>query len=244
MNEISIRDTFAKSWTIVKSNIALFSAVTFVVLALQIAISFFEQNNELSPLSGIVSLVGFVLSFAVGICTTSALIKVARDEKPALRLLKVSEMQVLRYIVVTILLTLAMILSAIPLLITLAIFFVIGGSVGNFDFNSGGFIIGLILAIAVIAYVNIRLLFALYLVVDEKTGIVDSLKTSWKMTKGKIWEIILFGLAAIVITLLGLLAIVVGLLVAIPVAALAFAIFYVTLYGQFEVNSPVPTPHE
>lgn len=242
MNQISILDTFAKSWVIVKNNLVLFSAVTFVVLALQGGISFFEQSDEFSLLSDFLSLIGFVLSFVVAICTTSALIKVARGEKPSLRLLKVNETQVLRYVAVTMLLTLVMALSAIPLLILLVIFF----GMSSLPVNAGGFIIGIILATAVIVYTNIRLIFSLYLVIDEKTGIVDSLKASWKMTKGMVWEIILFGLAAIPIVLLGLLAFIVGILVAIPVIALAFAILYLALYAQLEGQSaaPLPTPYE
>jgi uncharacterized membrane protein len=63
--------------------------------------------------------------------------------------------------------------------------------------------------------------FAPYIVIDRPLGPVESLKESWRITKGNKWRIFLFGLALLGVNILGLLAIGIGVLVSVPITLLA-----------------------
>lgn len=78
-------------------------------------------------------------------------------------------------------------------------------------------------------YMGVRLSFTEFIVMDQGLMPVDALKASYRMTDGKFGLLVRFYILAVGVMLLGLLALVVGLVVAIPVCALAFANAYRTL---------------
>jgi len=73
------------------------------------------------------------------------------------------------------------------------------------------------------------LMFVPYLVIDRGLGPIESMKESWRVTKGNKWQLFLLFLALIGINLLGVAALVVGLLVSVPITMLAAAHAYRTL---------------
>ena len=65
-----------------------------------------------------------------------------------------------------------------------------------------------------------------YLIVDKGLGPIESLKKSAEITKGSIWDLMVFGFIAFLIILLGVLALLVGLFAAVPTVMLAWAFVY------------------
>ncbi|MCL4354229.1 DUF975 family protein [Patescibacteria group bacterium] len=86
--------------------------------------------------------------------------------------------------------------------------------------------LGFILLIIPGIYLAIRLQFSTYLIVDKKMGIMDSIKTSWRITKGHTWNLFLFGLLLLLLNILGAIALVVGLIITIPTTGIATASVY------------------
>ncbi len=86
-------------------------------------------------------------------------------------------------------------------------------------------ILGVAFAVWVI-YVSLRLFFWQYVVIDKNPGVQAAIRTAWNMTKGAVWPLFLFGLLAILVTLLGALLLGVGLLVTIPVVQVATVYLY------------------
>ena len=68
--------------------------------------------------------------------------------------------------------------------------------------------------------------------VDQRMGVIDSLKASWDATNGHKLDLFGFAFAVIGVMLLGLLACCLGIYVAIPVIGVAYAIIYLHLTGQ------------
>lgn len=97
--------------------------------------------------------------------------------------------------------------------------------------------LGLIFFIIPGIILAIRYQFFGYYIVDKKAGIIDSLKLSWNNTKGVTGSLFLLDLALIGIVILGAIALGVGLLVAIPVAGIAFAYAYRRLQTQTEPST-------
>src|SRR3990167_7751866 len=81
-------------------------------------------------------------------------------------------------------------------------------------------------------------IFSQYLVIDKGRGAIESLKESWRITKGHRWELFLFLLVLAVLNILGVLALLVGLLVSVPVTMLAVVHAYRTLEHKASEVAP------
>ena len=99
---------------------------------------------------------------------------------------------------------------------------------------------GLILLIVPGIILMIRMGLYGYLIVDKKMGIIDSLKESMRLTKGNAFNLFLFWFILLGILILGFLAIIVGLLVAIPVTALAYVFAYRYLESKNQAVQSAP----
>jgi uncharacterized membrane protein len=82
-----------------------------------------------------------------------------------------------------------------------------------------------------IAYLSLRYSMARFAVVDGE-GITDSLRKSAQETKGVKWHLLGFFLALIGLNILGAVALLVGLLVTLPVSAIAYAHVYLKLKNR------------
>jgi len=91
---------------------------------------------------------------------------------------------------------------------------------------------GFILLIVPGVIASVGLSFVAFLIVDRGVGVIDSLKESWRITKGHKWQLFLLGLLLLLINLLGILALLVGIFVTIPITLLAFTHAYRTLAAR------------
>ena len=87
-------------------------------------------------------------------------------------------------------------------------------------------VFGLILFIVPGIVAGIALLFVTYLIIDRDLGPVEAMKESLHITNGHRWNIILFLLLILALNIVGALFLGVGLLVTIPVSALALVHVY------------------
>jgi len=71
-----------------------------------------------------------------------------------------------------------------------------------------------------------KLAFTPYLVVDQRMGVIEAVKESWRMTNGHAWTVFLIGLLAIPISIVGLICLVVGIIPAIMWIDATFASLY------------------
>jgi Trk-type K+ transport system membrane component len=90
-----------------------------------------------------------------------------------------------------------------------------------------GVIVGLLLLILPGIYFAVQFQFYSYIIVEHKDmKPVDALKKSFAITKGHFWKIFGFTFITVIVNLLGLLALGVGLLITLPVTAIAYARLY------------------
>ncbi|MES2225515.1 MAG: DUF975 family protein [Patescibacteria group bacterium] len=95
-------------------------------------------------------------------------------------------------------------------------------------------LIGFILLIVPGIILGIMFGFALYGVIEDGLGPVDALKRSRAITKGNRWRMFLLGLALVGINIVGFIALIVGLLVTLPVSALAVVHAYRVLSREYK----------
>lgn len=77
-----------------------------------------------------------------------------------------------------------------------------------------------------------KLQFFGYFIIDNEAGPLEALKRSFEITKGAVWNLILFWCILVFINMLGMLALLIGLFVTIPLSLIAHASVYRTLAGQ------------
>lgn len=87
----------------------------------------------------------------------------------------------------------------------------------------------------------VRFSFAPVIVIDTKSGPIVSMKESYAITNGYFWKLLLFWLTIIILNVLGLLVFVVGLLVTVPVSALA-TIYVYRILTQIKAGMITETP--
>lgn len=87
-------------------------------------------------------------------------------------------------------------------------------------------LVGFILLIVPGIVFACKLAFVHYLVVDQKMGVIEAVKGSWRMTNGHAWQVFLIGLLAIPISIAGLLCFGVGIIIAMMWVSLAYGSLY------------------
>lgn len=101
--------------------------------------------------------------------------------------------------------------------------------VGTYILVSIVFFVGLILLIVPGIIWGLRYMFALNLIVDRNLKPFEAMKESARITYGNKWQLLGLVLLLVLVNILGFLALIVGLLVSMPVTALAFVHAYRTL---------------
>jgi hypothetical protein len=82
----------------------------------------------------------------------------------------------------------------------------------------------------ILVTVIVGLAFARYLAAEQKAGIFESLKESWKGTRSNQWKILWFMIVMIFFNILGALAFVIGLVITIPMTSLMYVRMYRELF--------------
>jgi uncharacterized membrane protein len=102
--------------------------------------------------------------------------------------------------------------------------------------------IGLILLIIPGIIIAVILMFTKFVVIDRKLSPIDALKESARITTGHRVNLFLFMVVIVVLNIIGALALLVGLLVTVPVSALAMVYLYRTLGHQASEVVATATP--
>jgi hypothetical protein len=87
-------------------------------------------------------------------------------------------------------------------------------------------ILGLLAMIVAISIIVMRFIFISYIVVDKDMDAMESVKASWNMTKGSIWDLSIFFSLLFLVLLAGVLCLGVGLIAAAPTTSVATAYYY------------------
>ncbi|MDR1937942.1 MAG: glycerophosphoryl diester phosphodiesterase membrane domain-containing protein [Tannerellaceae bacterium] len=89
---------------------------------------------------------------------------------------------------------------------------------------------GIVLCLPAI-YLYIRMMFFQAFIVDEDTGIIESIRKSWEITKGQVLPLFLLGLLSIALIVAGTFLFIVGLFVTVPLIYLMYCCVFRKLNG-------------
>lgn len=124
----------------------------------------------------------------------------------------------------------------------IAVFKDLFGSYGYFWKYLGGFILyslivvgGFLLLIIPGIIWTIRFQYYSYFIVDKGLGPIESLKQSWRITRGSVWNLWFFGLVLGLLNIGGALLLLVGLFLTVPTTMIASAYVFRKLQGAAPV---------
>jgi len=95
-----------------------------------------------------------------------------------------------------------------------------------------GVIIGLFLFIIPGLYIAVRLMFAPFLIVDQKMGFDQAIEKSWQMTAHNVGKITIYILTILLMLVVGFFFFLFGFIVAVAVTGLSNAMLYLTLLDK------------
>lgn len=81
-------------------------------------------------------------------------------------------------------------------------------------------------------YVSVRYMFYIFFIADKKTGAIESIKSSWVMTKGSVRTLVILSIILMLINLVGLMLLGLGLLFTAPMSYMAQTLAYRKISGK------------
>ena len=99
-----------------------------------------------------------------------------------------------------------------------------------------GLVLGFTLFILSVLFLATRFSLFSYFIIDQKAGIIESIKKSWTTVRGASWKVLAFIIVCALLNILGALFLGFGVLLTYPVTAIAFALLYRTLWTQSNVT--------
>jgi hypothetical protein len=238
-----VGDLLNWTWALYKERLRICLMIIWGVFGINCGISIFSnllrtalETAVRDPILFAVSQIAiafgtWVLGIWLNVGANLAFLKIARREEVAFEDVFTGG----RYVLTTILASILFALSVGgPILLAL-----IGGAalLPMIRDNQAGTLIILILIVfpvlvAVAVYLSIRLFQFYFVVIDRNAGVIESLRTSWYLTKNQVPTLFLVYLLQASIILAGVLALCVGLFFAVPLASLLLAVTYHALAGQ------------
>lgn len=201
MQKFSIKEAVKAGWELTKQNLGLMVGVVVVVVLVNLLpnmLTMLMEDGRNSSLE-ILAIPVMLVSWILNFLVSLGMIKVVLnvvDKKKT---------------------AIADLFNGYPLLLNY-----IAGSIIYGLIVVGGFILFIIPGI----YFAIKYHFYSYYIVDKKMGPIEAIKASGKITKGIKLHLILFGIVLALLNLLGALLFGIGLLITIPITAIAYAYVY------------------
>ena len=222
------KESIKTGWNKFKSQPWLWVGITLLVGIPNIIADLLEPAEGVMPTAP--ELVGMFILSIISFVFSAGLIKASLDAIDSGEKVEVSDLwSVFDRRLIS--LIGSQILAFLIMLIPMALIF--GGAFIGF-IAAESFAIGLIMMLVGLAaaiYLAIRLVFVQYGVIDESMTAVPAIKHSFAVTKANLRSMVILGLMIGVLNLLGALALMVGLLVTVPITAIAVAYYYRQISG-------------
>lgn len=93
-------------------------------------------------------------------------------------------------------------------------------------------------------YLSLRLEFFIFFIVEEDAGIIESLRRSWKITKGHILQLFFLRLIMIAIATIGLMIFIVGIFFAMPIIFIMYCEVFRKLNTPLQILEEDRITHE
>ena len=240
--EFSKKEIITTAWLQTKTNLPILVIITTIYLMIILALlqiftfmlpdlseNLISENsaqifNILTPtlqqllfiIAAILFMIGINLGF-IKIC-----INIFKKENINIKQLFGSFDILLPYLMATIYYAVAHMLIAFPGIIILIIFI---------KLNTGSFFyyLGILFVIIPTIYLSLRLQFYIYFLIDNRVGLLESLKMSFLISKGYAYQLLIIGAILSIIIQISIIPFFIGLIIALPYSKMVTTYTYIKL---------------
>ncbi|MFT4552854.1 MAG: putative membrane protein [Chlamydiales bacterium] len=230
MNEktFSIRNAFSFSWEKIKAHwtklvasFLIFSFLPFLfTFTTSFLLAFAGLSLENTTTTSLIEFISQILSTILSIGFLKILLNVGKDETVTISMIFKQKRYFLRYIGLSLILIFIMILG--PVLLAVPGFMLM-------DTQPVPASISIISGIIALGYFLSRYLFTTFILLDQDTGVMETMKLSSELSKNVKFKLFIFLILNLLLAFSGLILLLVGVLFTIPMAGLALISVYLQL---------------
>ena len=247
--KLNIGQAMDVAWRLTTKNFPYFLGLTVIMFLVNIffyASKGILMKNEVDKaIIILLNLIGWIIEVVMGMGFIKVSLDILAGKKDPISTLFSSYKPILKYLGAGIL---GVIISAGPIIFILA-----GWGISNFVVSQilfGGeklesiakimnITLGILGIISVLydIFMSIRLMFSPYFIMDKDSGAIESLKLSFRATKGEIWGLFGFNILIAVINFVGSIPFALGLFLTIPLSMIAAAAAYRQITSTYSPES-------
>ena len=231
--EFSKREIITSSWNIMKPHLSLLILVILFIFGLNLLLSALQEEllGDIKAQSILFTIAAYLFQMGLNLGMLRISLNIINNKEVNFSQLFGSFDVLIPYILATIVLIAILLIAASPGIILLLVSVSADwDSMSNLEApDDWSVIIPIILIIIPAVYISVRLQFYNYFLLDEETGIIESIKRSAEISKGYVGELFLLGAVLSIIILVSIIPLGLGLLISIPLSTMATSYVYLKL---------------
>ena len=231
--EFSKREIITSSWNIMKPHLSLLILAILFIFGLNLLLSALQEEilGDIKAQSILFTIAAFLFQMGLNLGMLRISLNIINNKEVNFSQLFGSFDVLIPYILATIVLIAILLIAASPGIILLLVSVSADwDSMSNLEApDDWSVIIPIILIIIPAVYISVRLQFYNYFLLDEETGIIESIKRSAEISKGYVGELFLLGAVLSIIILVSIIPLGLGLLISIPLSTMATSYVYLKL---------------
>ena len=217
--QFSKKDIIIKSWRLMSKHLLLLTTMVVFIFSLIILFTVVQDKLmiELTYQSIIFIIASSLFNQGISLGLVCVSLSIINGNEVKFSLLFAGFHMLLQYVLASMIYLLFILLAATP---GACLLFVSIYKNSSSSLASMMSMLGILLIIVPTVYLSIRLQFFNYFLIDKECGIMESIKNSATISKGRVLELFVFGAYLSLIVLISLIPLSIGLTISPPLAAL------------------------
>ena len=231
--EFSKREIITSSWNIMKPHLGLLILAVLFIFGLNLLLSALQEVllGDITSQSVIFTLAAYLFQMGLHLGMLRITLNIINNKEVNFSQLFDSFNVLIPFVLATIVFIAILLIAASPgIMLLLASASADWDSMSNLEaIDNWSVIIPIILIIIPAVYISVRLQFYNYFLLDEESGIIESIKRSAEISKGNVGELFLLGAVLSIIILISIIPLGLGLIFSIPLSTMATSYVYLKL---------------
>ena len=231
--EFSKREIITSAWNIMKPHLGLLILAMLFIFGLYLILSALQDVllGDITYQSVLFTIAAYLFQMGLHLGMLRITLNIINNKEVNFSQLFGSFDVLIPFVLATIVFIAILLIVASPgIMLLLASVSADWDSISNLEtIDNWSVIIPIILIIIPAVYISVRLQFYNYFLLDEETGIIESIKRSAEISKGYVGELFLLGAVLSIIILVSIIPLGLGLLISIPLSTMATSYVYLKL---------------
>ena len=231
--EFSKREIITSSWNIMKPHLGLLILAVLFIFGLNLLLGGIQEVllDDITSQSVLFTFAAYLFQMGLHLGMLQITLNIINNKKVNFSQLFGSFDVLIPFVLATIIFIAILLIAASPgIMLLLASVSADWDSRSNLEaIDNWSVIIPIILIIIPTVYISVRLQFYNYFLLDEESGIIESIKRSAEISKGYVGELFLLGAVLSIIILISIIPLGLGLIFSIPLSTMATSYVYLKL---------------